>query len=149
MAEAIRVLDALGLDHSEHLFGGAAIDATGAPLPEETLAACTESDAVLVAAVGGPKWAGGTERPEQGLIDLRKRLGVYANLRPAFGDGIDLVIVRELIGGLYYGARGVRDDGVVFDTCEYHPSEVERVARRAFELARTRRQKLMSVDKAN
>jgi 3-isopropylmalate dehydrogenase len=149
MAEAIRVLDVLGLEHSEHLFGGAAIDAAGVPLPDETLAACRESDAVLVAAVGGPKWTGGAQRPEQGLIDLRKALGVYANLRPAFGDGIDLVIVRELIGGLYYGPRGVRDDGVVFDTCEYHPREVERVARRAFELARTRRNKLMSVDKAN
>ena len=77
-------------------------------------------------------------RPEKGLIDLRKELDVYANLRPAVGDGVDLLIVRELVGGLYYGARGTRDDGTVFDTCEYHPRQVERIARRAFELARTR-----------
>jgi 3-isopropylmalate dehydrogenase len=149
MAEAVRVLAALGLDFSEHPFGGSAIDTHGAPLPPETLAACREADAVLLAAVGGPRWDGASPRPEQGLIDLRGELGVYANLRPAALGAIDLVIVRELTGGLYYGARGVRDDGVVFDTCEYHPSEVERVARRAFELARTRSGRLLSVDKAN
>jgi 3-isopropylmalate dehydrogenase len=149
MAQAVRVLEALGIGFDEHPFGGAAIDSTGQPLPAETLAACREADAVLVAAVGGPKWDGGGIRPERGLIDLRGELGVYANLRPAVGDGIDLVIVRELTGGLYYGAHGVRDDGVVFDTCEYHPSEVERIARRAFELARTRDRRLLSVDKAN
>jgi 3-isopropylmalate dehydrogenase len=149
MAQAVRVLDALALDHSEHSFGGAAIDATGDPLPPETLAACREANAVLLGAVGGPKWDGGTVRPEQGLIDLRKELGVYANLRPAVGNGVDLLIVRELVGGLYYGARGIRPDGVVFDTCEYHPSQVERVARRAFELARERGRRLLSVDKAN
>ena len=75
-------------------------------------------------------------RPEAGLIGLRKALDAYANLRPAVGDGIDLLIVRELVGGLYYGARGTREDGTVFDTCEYHPSQVERIARRAFALAR-------------
>jgi len=149
MAQAVRVLDALGLDHSEHPFGGAAIDATNAPLPPETLAACREADAVLLGAVGGPKWDGGAVRPEQGLIDLRKELGVYANLRPAVGNGADLLIVRELVGGLYYGARGTREDGTVFDTCEYKPDQVERVARRAFELARTRSRRLISVDKAN
>ena len=106
------------------------------------------ADAVLLGAVGGPQW-GGPLRPEAGLIGLRKELDVYANLRPAVGAGIDLLIVRELVGGLYYGARGVREDGVVFDTCEYHPDQVIRLARRAFELARTRSGRLLSVDKSN
>ena len=88
-------------------------------------------------------------RPEQGLIGLRKELDVYANLRPARRGDVDLVIVRELVGGLYYGARGVREDGTVFDTCEYHPSQVERIARRAFAIAGGRRSSLVSVDKAN
>ena len=140
MAEAVRVLEALPLEVEieEHAFGGAAIDAFGDPLPAETLAACRAADAVLLGAVGGPKWDGGPLRPEAGLIGLRKALDVYANLRPAVGDGIDLLIVRELVGGLYYGARGTREDGTVFDTCEYHPDQVERIARRAFELARGR-----------
>jgi 3-isopropylmalate dehydrogenase len=151
MRVAIGVLDALPLDFevSEHPFGGAAIDAVGDPLPAETLAACREADGVLLGAVGGPKWDGGAVRPEQGLIGLRAELDVYANLRPAIGPGVDLLIVRELVGGLYYGARGVREDGVVFDTCEYHPSQVERIGRRAFELARRRSGRLISVDKAN
>jgi 3-isopropylmalate dehydrogenase len=150
-AEAVRVLEALALEIEveSHLFGGAAIDAYGDPLPASTLAACRSADAVLLGAVGGPKWDGGSVRPEAGLIGLRKELDVYANLRPAVGEGVDLLIVRELVGGLYYGARGVRDDGVVFDTCEYHPSQVERIARRAFELARGRSSRLLSVDKAN
>ena len=83
------------------------------------------------------------------MLRLRAELDVYANLRPARAGAIDLLIVRELVGGLYFGARGVRDDGTVFDTCEYHPSQVERIARRGFELARARRGKLTSVDKAN
>jgi 3-isopropylmalate dehydrogenase len=151
LAEAVRVLGALPLEAKvdERAFGGAAIDALGTPLPAETLSACRDADAVLVGAVGGPKWDGGAVRPEQGLIDLRRELDVYANLRPAVGDGIDLLIVRELVGGLYYGARGTREDGTVFDTCEYHPSQVERIARRAFELARARGGRLLSVDKAN
>jgi 3-isopropylmalate dehydrogenase len=150
-AQAVRVLEALPLDVSveEHLFGGAAIDAVGDPLPEETLAACREADAVLLGAVGGPKWDGGSVRPEAGLLRLRRELDVYANLRPAVGDGVDLLIVRELVGGLYFGARGVRDDGTVFDTLEYRPDQVERVARTAFELARGRSARLLSVDKAN
>ena len=151
IAEAVRVLEALPLavEIEEHPFGGAAIDACGDPLPPETLAACLESDGVLLGAVGGPKWDGGAARPEAGLIGVRKALDAYANLRPAVGDGIDLLIVRELVGGLYYGARGTREDGTVFDTCEYHPSQVERIARRAFELARGRSGRLVSVDKAN
>lgn len=148
-AEAVRVLDALGIDHVEHPFGGGAILAQGTPLPDETLAACRESDAVLLAAVGLPELEGRPVRPEQGLLGLRKELGVYANLRPARADGIDLVIVRELVGGLYFGAKGTRDDGTWFDTCEYTRPEVERIARRAFDLARERGGRLTSVDKVN
>jgi 3-isopropylmalate dehydrogenase len=151
VAVAVRVLDALPLDLAveERPFGGAAIDAVGDPLPAGTLEACRAADVVLLGAVGGPKWDGCAVRPEAGLIGLRGALDVYANLRPAIADGIDLLIVRELVGGLYYGARGVRDDGTVFDTLEYHPSQVERLARRAFELARGRSGRLLSVDKAN
>ena len=133
----------------EHLFGGAAIHATGDPLPAETLAAAKGADAVLLAAVGAPEFDGADVRPEQGLIRLRAKLDVYANLRPARSDDVDLLVVRELVGGLYYGARGVRDDGTVFDTMEYRPDQVERIARRGFELARTRRGHVTSVDKAN
>jgi 3-isopropylmalate dehydrogenase len=104
---------------------------------------------VLKAPVGDPEFDAAEVRPEQGMLRLRAELDVYANLRPASAGPIDLLIVRELVGGLYFGARGVRDDGTVFDTCEYHPSQVERIARRAFELARARRGKLTSVDKAN
>lgn len=151
MAEAIRVLAALRLDFevTECAFGGAGIDAVGDPLPPETLAACRGADGVLLGAVGGPKWDASTVRPEAGLIALRKELDVYANLRPAVGDGIDILIVRELVGGLYYGERGTRADGTVFDTCEYHPDQVRRIAHSAFELARGRGGKLLSVDKAN
>jgi 3-isopropylmalate dehydrogenase len=148
-AEATRVLDALGIDHAEHPFGGGAILAQGTPLPEETLAACRESDAVLLAAVGLPELEGRPIRPEQGLLGLRKELGVYANLRPARAEGIDLVVVRELVGGLYFGAKGTRDDGTWFDTCEYTRPEVERIARTAFALARERGGRVTSVDKVN
>jgi len=133
----------------EHLVGGAAILELGAPLPDETLAACRAADAVLLGAVGLPQFDAAEVRPEQALIGLRRELDVYANLRPAVGNGIDLLVVRELVGGLYYGAKGTRDDGTVFDTLEYHPAQVERIARRAFELARTRSDRLTSVDKAN
>jgi 3-isopropylmalate dehydrogenase len=151
LMQAARVLESLPLDvELVHLpFGGVAIDEVGDPLPPETLAACRSARAVLLGAVGGPRWDGGDVRPEQGLIGLRKALDVYANLRPARQGDVDLVIVRELVGGLYYGARGVRDDGTVFDTCEYHPSQVERIARRAFGIAAGRRGSLVSVDKAN
>ncbi len=148
-AEAVRILDALGIEHNEHPFGGNAILAGGPPLPEETLAACREADAVLLGAVGLPELEGAAVRPEQGLLALRKELDVYANLRPARAAGIDLLVVRELVGGLYFGAKGVRDDGTWFDTCEYTRPEVERVARRAFELARGRGGRLTSVDKVN
>ena len=148
-AEAIRVLDELGIGHSEHPFGGNAILDQGTPLPEETLAACRASDAVLLAAVGLPELEGQPVRPEQGLLGIRKELGVYANLRPALADGIDIMVVRELVGGLYFGAKGTRDDGTWFDTCEYSRPEVERIARRAFELARRRGGRVTSVDKVN
>jgi 3-isopropylmalate dehydrogenase len=148
-AEATRVLDALGIAHSEHPFGGNAILEQGTPLPDETLAACREADAVLLGAVGLPELEGRAVRPEQGLLGLRRELGVYANLRPARAEGIDLVIVRELVGGLYFGEKGTRDDGTWFDTCEYTRPEVERIARRAFAIARERGGRLTSVDKVN
>jgi 3-isopropylmalate dehydrogenase len=148
-AEALRVLDALGIEHSEHAFGGNAILAQGTSLPDETLAACRESAAVLLGAVGLPELEGQPVRPEQGLLALRRELGVYANLRPARAEEIDLLIVRELTGGLYFGAKGTREDGTWFDTCEYTRGEVERIGRRAFELARERGGRLTSVDKVN
>jgi 3-isopropylmalate dehydrogenase len=148
-AEAIRVLDAFGIEHAEQSFGGGAILSGGTPLPDETLAACRESDAVLLAAVGLPELEGKPLRPEQGLLGLRKELGVYANLRPARAEGIDLVVVRELVGGLYFGAKGTRADGTWFDTCEYTRPEVERIAHRAFALARERKGRVTSVDKVN
>ena len=147
--QAIRVLDALGIAHSEHAFGGNAILAQGTPLPDETLAACRAADAVLLAAVGLPELEGKPVRPEQGLLGLRKELGAYANLRPARGNGIDMMIVRELVGGLYFGEKGIREDGTWFDTCEYTRPEVERIARCGFEIAKARGGRLTSVDKVN
>jgi 3-isopropylmalate dehydrogenase len=118
-------------------------------LPAATLAAAESADAVLMGAVGDPRFDGAEVRPEQGLLRLRSELDVYANLRPARGEGVDLLVVRELVGGLYFGARGTREDGTVFDTMEYRPDEVERIARRGFELAGARRGHVTSVDKAN
>jgi len=150
-AEARLVLDVLApdLELDERLIGAAAIRAAGDPLPDETLAACRSADAVLKGPVGDPEFDAADVRPEQGLLRLRAELDAYANLRPAEQGDVDVLIVRELVGGLYFGARGVRDDGTVFDTCEYHPLQVERLVRRAFELARGRRGSLTSVDKAN
>jgi 3-isopropylmalate dehydrogenase len=130
-------------------FGAQAIRETGDSLPEETLAACRAAEAVLKAPIGDPEFDAADVRPEQGMLRLRAELDVYANLRPAQSGEVDVLIVRELVGGLYFGAKGVREDGTVFDTMEYHPSQVERIARRAFELARDRRGKVTSVDKAN
>ena len=150
-AAAARVLRELplDLDLEERLFGGAAIRETGDPLPPDTLAACKAADAVLLGAVGAPEFDRAEIRPEQGLIGLRKELDVYANLRPARGEGVDLLVVRELVAGLYYGERGTREDGTVYDTLEYRPDQVERIARTGFEIARGRRGHVTSVDKAN
>ncbi|MCU0520565.1 MAG: 3-isopropylmalate dehydrogenase [Anaerolineae bacterium] len=174
VAEGVKVLEAIGHVYShtftfqECLIGGAAIDAAGDPLPEATLAACQAADAVLLGAVGGPKWSDPSAqvRPEQGLLGLRKGLGLYANLRPVRIypelreasplkperlQGVDLVVVRELTGGIYFGPRQEATDAapVAFDTMLYSADEVRRIARKAFELARLRRGKLTSVDKAN
>ena len=151
MREAVRALETLAPDVrlEEHPFGAQAIRETGEPLPRETLAACKAADAVLKASIGDPEFDAAKVRPEQGMLRLRAELDVYANLRPAQSGEIDVLIVRELVGGLYFGASGTREDGTVFDTMEYHPSQVERIARRAFELARVRRGRLTSVDKAN
>ncbi len=161
---AVRVLDAVGsFAYAEHVFGGAAIDAHGVALTDETLAACAAADAVLLAAVGGPRWDTtdpDAPRPEQGLLGLRKGLGLFANLRPvrpfpALYDAsplrreiierTDLLVVRELTGGIYFGARGRQGDRA-WDTCEYTVGEIERIARAAFRAARSR---VTSVDKAN
>ena len=133
----------------EQLIGAAAIRATGSPLPQETIDACRSAVAVLKGPVGDPEFDAADVRPEQGLLALRAALDTYANLRPAVLGDVDVLIVRELVGGLYFGASGVRDDGTVFDTCEYHPRQVERIVRRAFRLADSRRGLLTSVDKAN
>ncbi|TML89920.1 MAG: 3-isopropylmalate dehydrogenase [Actinobacteria bacterium] len=150
-AAAVRVVEALPLEFEleEHVFGGAAIHATGEPLPQTTLEACVAADAVLLGAVGLPEFDGKPVRPEQGLIRLRGELDVYANLRPTQEADVDLLIVRELVGGLYFGASGRRSDGSAYDTCEYSPAQIERIVRRGFELARGRRRQLASVDKAN
>jgi 3-isopropylmalate dehydrogenase len=165
LAAALEVLDAVAPDltYEEHLIGGAAIDATGTALPDETLTACKRADAVLLAAVGGPKWDTtdpDKPRPEQGLLGLRQGLGLYANLRPvrplpALYDAsplrreiierTDLLVVRELTGGIYFGEKG-RSHGRAYDVCAYTEPEIERIARTAFEAARSR---VTSVDKAN
>jgi len=152
-------------DIEEHAIGGCAIDACGEPLPTATRKACLGADAVLLGAVGGPKWSDpdAPVRPEQGLLALRAALGVYANLRPVRVHpalavrsplkaerlaGVDFVVVRELTGGAYFGAK-TRSDHDASDECRYTVAEIERVLRRAFELARTRRRHVTSVDKAN
>ena len=183
-AEAVKVLAVIGRNHDvefefdEALLGGAAIDATGSALPEATLVKAKAADAVLLAAIGGPRWDTTDPekpRPEQGLLGIRKGLGLYANLRPVkifdalkdasslrpeFLEGVDMLIVRELTGGLYFGDRA-REIGVegaaagggvgmrAYDTMTYSEYEIERIARIAFEAARTRGNKVHSVDKAN
>ncbi|HEX2416119.1 MAG TPA: 3-isopropylmalate dehydrogenase [Thermoleophilaceae bacterium] len=164
MAAAVRVLEELGdFALQEELVGGASIDAHGTALTDDVLAACRAADAVLLAAVGGPRWDTtdpGAPRPEQGLLGLRKGLGLFANLRPVRPspalldasplkreriEGTDLLVVRELTGGIYFGDRGLEGD-TAHDTCVYSVGEIERIARVAFDLARTR---VTSVDKAN
>ena len=172
VAQSRRVVDRVAADEgisiswAEHTVGGAAIDEHGTPLPEGVLEACRASDAVLLGAVGGPKWDTtdpSAPRPEQALLALRSGLGLFANLRPVKPapalydasplrreriEGTDLLVIRELTGGLYFGVSG-RDGDTAFDTCTYSREEIRRVAVRAFEAARLRRGKLTSVDKAN
>src|ERR671921_30435 len=165
LAAAIEVLDAVApdLSYEEHLIGGASIDAHGTALTDDTLDACRDSDAVLLAAVGGPKWdttSPDDPRPEQGLLGLRKGLGLFANLRPVRPapplldasplrreriEGTDLLVVRELTGGIYFGDSGRNGDSA-YDTNTYSTPEIERIAHVAFGFART---KVTSVDKAN
>src|SRR5438105_4852534 len=164
MAPALEVLNAAGdFEFEQHLFGGASIDAHGTALTDEVLYACRRADAVLLAAVGGPKWDTtdpSRPRPEQGLLGLRKGLGLYANLRPVKPlpalyeasplrreriEGTDLLVVRELTGGIYFGEK-TRTEGTASDVCSYTAPEIERIARTAFGAARSR---VTSVDKAN
>jgi 3-isopropylmalate dehydrogenase len=173
VAAAQRLLEALGeFEFDERLIGGASIDAHGVALTDEVLDACRGADAVLLGAVGGPKWDTtdpNAPRPEQGLLGLRKGMGLYANLRPVRPSralvgasplreerisGTDLLVVRELTGGIYFGDSG-RDGDSAHDTCEYSTAEIERIARAGFEAARrraaggSRAARLTSVDKAN
>ncbi|MBS1886183.1 MAG: 3-isopropylmalate dehydrogenase [Actinobacteria bacterium] len=151
VAEAAKALVAAapGVETAAQPIGGEALAATGEALPAVTLAACRAADGVLLGAVGSGDYSWTASNPEDGMFELRRALDVYANLRP-FRDGeIDLLIVRELVGGMYFGDRGERPDGTVFDTCEYRPDQVDRLLRRGFELARSRHGRLTSVDKAN
>lgn len=174
--QAVKVLDAVGakcgfaVNYTEALIGGAAIDVTGEPLPQATVDACLASDAVLLGAVGGYKWDGlkGKQRPEAGLLAIRAALGLFANLRPAkiygplknacplrpdiIGDSMDIMVVRELTGGIYFGERGRKTvDGVeaAYDTEYYSKPEIVRIAKVAFETAQKRGGKIHSIDKAN
>jgi 3-isopropylmalate dehydrogenase len=170
-AAARKVLETVAERHGHRfefrseLIGGAAIDATGEPLPTGTMEACGAADAVFLGAVGGPKWSNPNARirPEQGLLGLRAGLGVYANLRPvrAIGplmaasplkpsilEGVDMIVVRELTGGIYFGDKS-RNETSASDVCTYHVHEVERIVRVAARLAGARRSRLCSVDKAN
>lgn len=176
IAQAIKVLKSIQKKYGctfeflEAEIGGAAIDKTGTPLPEKTIEKCHESSAVLLGAVGGPKWDGLPSdcRPESGLLGLRKAMEVYANLRPSIltknllgisnlkneilNAGINIMIVRELIGGAYFGKKGTEENNGVkkaFDTIEYSNPEIERIARLSFDIARKRNKKLTLVDKAN
>ncbi len=173
---AVRVLEKIGrkYGHTFHttpyLAGGCAIDAVGIPLPEETVAGCLSADSVLLGAVGGPKWDKnpGNLRPEKALLGLRSALGLFTNLRPAkiypalagdcplrpdiVANGFDMVMVRELTGGIYFGDRGRREGKYgpeAYDTECYSVMEIERIARVAFETARKRRKNVISIDKAN
>jgi 3-isopropylmalate dehydrogenase len=170
VAQGVRVLHAVAKAHgheftcTEALIGGAAIDRTGDPLPQDTLDLCRRSHAVLLGAVGGPKWDPPAKvRPEQGLLKIRQELGLFANLRPVVAHpgcieasplkrevlaGVDMVVVRELTGGLYFGEKRLENDRA-FDACVYTVAEVERVVRVAAQLAMGRKKRLTSVDKAN
>ncbi|WKY48627.1 3-isopropylmalate dehydrogenase [Eubacteriaceae bacterium ES3] len=173
VAASIKVLDAVAdkfdhtFDYTEVLAGGAALDACDTPLPQETVDICLNSDAVLLGALGGPKWdtLPGDKRPEAGLLALRKSLGLFANLRPAIlyeelkdacplkpeviGEGLDVMVVRELTGGIYFGEKGRDGETAAWDIMKYSRPEVERIARTAFTIAMKRGKKVTNVDKAN
>ena len=176
VAETLKVLDKVGdkfnhkFNYTQVLAGGAAIDETGECLPSETVNICKNSDAVLLGAVGGPKWDAlpGEQRPERALLGIRKALGLYANLRPAMvfdeladasplkpeiiAGGLDIVVVRELTGGIYFGEKGHKDTPMgpaAYDVEEYSEGEVKRIAKVAFDMAMKRGKKVTSVDKAN
>src|SRR5690349_6691170 len=170
VAQGLRVLERVGRNFGHEFtlsavpFGGEAIDLHGDPLPKVTLDACLAADAVLLGAIGGPKWGPSAKaRPEQGLLRIRRELGVYANLRPIklhpalrdssvlkpeILDGVDLVFVRELTGGIYFGEK-TRTETLATDLCSYSVAEVERITRVAGRLATARRKKIVSIDKSN
>ena len=170
--EAIKILDAVAkkcdftLEYNEYLMGGIAIDTTGHPLPEETVEGVLNSDACLFGAIGGAKWDGLPRnlRPETGLLSFREKMGVYANLRPAVIydelinastlkaeviKGVDIMVVRELIGGIYFGQPRANDGETAYNTMVYTKKEILRIGKKAFEIAMTRDNRLCSVDKAN
>ncbi|GHV02929.1 3-isopropylmalate dehydrogenase [Clostridia bacterium] len=176
VSATLKVLTAVGkkfghkFSFKHVLMGGCAIDATGVPLPKKTVSACKRSNAVLLGAVGGPKWdkLPGHLRPEAGLLGIRAALGLYANIRPAVlypslaaacplrpdiaEKGIDLIVVRELTGGMYFGKRGLKEGkfgAEAWDTEKYNVMEIQRICKIGFETARARRKKLTSIDKAN
>lgn len=161
--DAVASAEGLDLAFDEAPFGGHGIDETGNPLPEETLEKARQSDAIFLGAVGGPKWDNAPVRPEKGLLTIRKELDLFANLRPLkVFDGLehlsplkshrvkgaDILIVRELTGGMYFGEKREGDE-TAFDGCDYSAPEVDRIARVAFKAAQGRQGRLMSVDKAN
>ncbi|MBR5405592.1 MAG: 3-isopropylmalate dehydrogenase [Oscillospiraceae bacterium] len=168
--EKIAEISGRSFQFTEYLIGGIAVDQTGVPLPPETVSGCLSSDSVLLGAVGGPKWdtLPPEKRPEKALLGIRAALGLYTNLRPAklfpalrgasplresvIGSGFDLLIVRELTGGIYFGERGYREGRFgeeAFDTEAYSVTEIERIGRAAFSAAQKRRGKVTSIDKAN
>lgn len=174
IAQAVKVLDAVAqkfnhtFEYRNALAGAIAIDKTGNPMPDETLQVCLNADAILFGAIGDPKYDNDPNakvRPEQGLLKIRKEMGLFCNIRPVTTydslisksplkedriKGADLVVYRELTGGIYFGEKGRKNDGVVaFDNCEYSVEEIERISKLAFEAAQTRRKKLTLVDKAN
>ncbi len=170
--EAVKVLDKVAakfnhsVEYKEAIAGGAAIDECNNPLPQESIDICNSCDSVLLGAVGGPKWdnVASDLRPEKALLGLRSELNLFCNLRPAImypqlkeacplkdeiiGDGLDIMVVRELTGGIYFGKRG-RDENSAYDTLTYRKEEIERIVKKAFEIAQIRNKKLTSIDKAN
>lgn len=170
MTAGIQVLQAIAKKYQHtfeiesHPFGGAGIDATGNPIPDSTLKACQNADAILLGAIGGPKWDNAAKRPEDGLLALRKALGLFANIRPIqvpssishlsplkkdIVEGTDFIVVRELTGGLYFGEPKHWNEDAAVDSLTYTRPEIERIIEKAFAIAATRNKKVTSVDKAN